>query len=114
MPIGSGLGSSAASTVAGLFAINTLLGDPLSREELLPFAVRGAELACGHGHADNVAPALMGGITLLRGYDPLDVVKLPAPTFLFRSEARRVGKECVSSFRSRRRPDTQKKNNKLK
>src|SRR5690606_19124544 len=85
MPIGSGLGSSAASTVAGLFAINTLLGNPLSREELLPFAVQGEELACGHGHADNVAPALMGGITLIRGYDPLDVVKLPAPPSLFAS-----------------------------
>ncbi|MFB2117825.1 homoserine kinase [Parapedobacter sp. 2B3] len=85
MPIGSGLGSSAASTVAGLFAINTLLGNPLSREELLPFAVQGEELACGHGHADNVAPALMGGITLIRGYAPLDVVKLPAPSSLFAS-----------------------------
>lgn len=85
MPIGSGLGSSAASTVAGLFAINRLLGDPLTREELLPFAVQGEELACGHGHADNVAPALMGGITLIRGYAPLDVVTLPAPPSLFAS-----------------------------
>ena len=66
MPIGSGLGSSAASTVAGLFGVNTLLGNPLSRHELLPFAVQGEELACGHGHADNVAPALLGGITLIR------------------------------------------------
>lgn len=85
MPIGSGLGSSAASTVAGLFAINTLLGTPLSRQELLPFAVQGEELACGHGHADNVTPALMGGIVLIRGYDPIDVVKLPAPPSLFAS-----------------------------
>lgn len=85
MPIGSGLGSSAASTVAGLFAINALLGDPLSRRELLPFAVQGEELACGHGHADNVAPALLGGITLIRGYNPLDVVALPAPTSLYAS-----------------------------
>lgn len=85
MPIGSGLGSSAASTVAGLFAINMLLGSPLSRQELLPFAVQGEELACGHGHADNVAPALMGGITLIRGYEPIDVVKLPVPPSLFAS-----------------------------
>lgn len=85
MPIGSGLGSSSASTVAGLFAINTLLGHPLSKGELLPFAVQGEELACGHGHADNVAPALLGGITLIRGYDPLDVIKLPAPPSLFAS-----------------------------
>jgi len=79
MPIGSGLGSSAASTVAGLFAINTLLGHPLTTQELLPFAVQGEELACGHGHADNVAPGLLGGITLIRGYAPLDVIPLPTP-----------------------------------
>jgi len=80
MPIGSGLGSSAASTVAGLFAINTLLGNPLSAKELLPYCVEGERLACGHGHADNVAPALFGGITLIRGgADELDVIKLPVP-----------------------------------
>src|SRR5690606_15124275 len=85
MPIGSGLGSSAASTVAGLFAVNTLLGSPLSRKELLPFAVQGEALACGHGHADNVAPALLGVVPLIRGYDPLDVVALPAPPQLHAS-----------------------------
>jgi len=79
MPIGSGLGSSSASTVAGLFAANTLLGNPLTKTELLPFCVEGERLACGHGHADNVAPALLGGIVLVCGYDPLDVVKLPVP-----------------------------------
>ncbi len=79
MPIGSGLGSSSASTVAGLFAINALLGEPLSREELMPYCVEGERLACGHGHADNVAPALLGGITLIKGYSPLDIQKLPVP-----------------------------------
>src|SRR5690606_10656275 len=83
MPIGSGLGSSSASTVAGLFAINSLLGNPLTKEELLPFCVEGERLACGHGHADNVAPALMGGITLVRGYNPLDVITLPVPADLY-------------------------------
>ncbi|SEN92950.1 homoserine kinase [bacterium A37T11] len=83
MPIGSGLGSSAASTVAGLFAVNELLGRPLSRQELLPFALKGEELACGHGHADNVAPALLGGITLIRSYEPLDVISLPVPPNLY-------------------------------
>lgn len=83
MPIGSGLGSSSASTVAGLFAINTLLGNPLSKEELMPFCVEGERIACGHGHADNVAPALMGGITLIRGYSPLDVINLPVPEELY-------------------------------
>jgi homoserine kinase len=83
MPIGSGLGSSAASTVGGLFAINELLGKPLTVHELLPFAIKGEELACGHGHADNVAPALLGGFTLIRSYEPLDVIKLPIPTKLY-------------------------------
>lgn len=83
MPIGSGLGSSAASTVGGLFAVNELLGRPLTVHELLPFAIRGEELACGHGHADNVAPALLGGFTLIRSYEPLDVIKLPIQTKLY-------------------------------
>lgn len=79
MPIGSGLGSSSASTVAGLFAAKTLLGDETDPVQLLPFARKGEEMACGHGHADNVAPALLGGFVLIRSYDPLDVIKLPHP-----------------------------------
>ena len=79
MPVGSGLGSSAASTVGGLFAINQLLGTPLSKKELLPFALAGEKLACGQGHADNVAPSLLGGFVLIRSYDPLDVIALPTP-----------------------------------
>lgn len=82
MPIGSGLGSSAASTVAGLFAINELLDKPLTKEQLLSFALAGEQLACGQGHADNVAPSLMGGFVLIRSYDPLDVVSLPTPSKL--------------------------------
>ncbi|RCH54972.1 homoserine kinase [Mucilaginibacter hurinus] len=83
MPIGSGLGSSSASTVAGLFAIKTLLGDDTDPMKLLPFAMKGEEMACGHGHADNVAPALLGGFVLIRSYDPLDVVRLPSPKGLY-------------------------------
>jgi homoserine kinase len=79
MPIGSGLGSSSASTVAGLFAAKTLLDDKTDPAELLPFARKGEEMACGHGHADNVAPALLGGFVLIRSYDPLDVIRLPHP-----------------------------------
>lgn len=82
MPVGSGLGSSAASTVAGLFAINTLLGQRLSAEALLPLAMEGEFLACGQGHADNVAPALLGGFVLIRSYEPLDVVRLHTPSEL--------------------------------
>ena len=83
MPIGSGLGSSSASTVAGLFAIKTLLGDDSDPSALLPFAMKGEEMACGHGHADNVAPALMGGFVLIRSYEPLDVIRLPHPAGLY-------------------------------
>jgi homoserine kinase len=83
MPIGSGLGSSSASTVAGLFAIKTLLSDDAGPEKLLPFAMKGEEMACGYGHADNVAPALFGGFVLIRSYEPLDVIRLPHPAGLY-------------------------------
>jgi homoserine kinase len=83
MPIGSGLGSSSASTVAGLYAINQLMGNLLTAKELVPFAMKGEELACGYGHADNVAPALMGGFVLIRSYEPLDLIALPTPENLF-------------------------------
>ncbi len=79
MPLGSGLGSSAASAVASLFAVNELLGSPLTRQELLPFAMEGERIACGAAHADNVAPALLGGFVLVRSYAPLDVVSIPFP-----------------------------------
>jgi homoserine kinase len=83
MPIGSGLGSSSASTVAGLFAVNTLFDNQLSAQELVPFAMKGEELACGYGHADNVAPALLGGFVLIRSYEPLDVISLPFPDEMY-------------------------------
>lgn len=83
MPIGSGLGSSSASTVAGLFAINALMDSPLSKMELVPFAMKGEEMACGFGHADNVAPALLGGFVLVRSYEPLDIIQLPFPEELY-------------------------------
>ncbi len=83
MPLGSGLGSSAASAAAGVFAMNELFGRPLSARELVPFAMEGERLACGDAHADNVAPALLGGFILIRSYDPLDIIELPVPDDLF-------------------------------
>ncbi|HXA01570.1 MAG TPA: homoserine kinase [Cytophagaceae bacterium] len=83
MPLGSGLGSSAASAVAGVFAINQLLGMPMTQQELLPFAMEGERLACGSAHADNVAPSLLGGFVLIRSYNPLDVIKIKTPPNLF-------------------------------
>jgi homoserine kinase len=59
------------------------LGDDAEPIKLLPFAIKGEEMACGHGHADNVAPALFGGFVLIRSYEPLDVVRLPHPAGLY-------------------------------
>lgn len=83
LPLGSGMGSSAASSVAALVGINHLMGEPFTREALLPFAMEAERIACGSGHADNVAPSLMGGFVLIRGYDPLDVVSIPTPENLY-------------------------------
>ncbi len=82
MPLGSGLGSSAASAVAAAVAVNELLGRPLERAALLPFCMEAERVACGAAHADNAAPALLGGFTLIRSYQPLDVVKISAPSDL--------------------------------
>ena len=85
MPLGSGLGSSAASSVAAAYAINILLDSPLETNEVLKYATYGEKVAGGSDHADNVAPALLGGFVLIRSYDPLDVIKLPAPIELYAS-----------------------------
>ena len=83
MPLGSGLGSSAASAVAGVFAINELLGRPLRTIDLLPFAMEGERIACGSAHADNVGPSLLGGFVVVRSYNPLDVIKLDTPDGMY-------------------------------
>jgi homoserine kinase len=83
LPLGSGMGSSAASSVAALVAINHLHDNPFTREQLLPFAMEAERIACGSAHADNVAPALLGGFVLIRGYDPLDVTRIPTPENLY-------------------------------
>lgn len=79
MPFGSGLGSSAASAVAGVMAINEILRRPLTKRELLPFAVLGEEIADGAYHADNVAPSLLGGMIFIRDNASLDIHRLPVP-----------------------------------
>lgn len=83
LPLGSGMGSSAASSVAALVAVNQLLGKPFTRDQLLPFAMEAERVACGSAHADNVAPSLFGGFVLVRAYHPLDVVTIPTPEELF-------------------------------
>jgi len=83
MPFGSGLGSSAASAAGGVMAINELLRHPLEKRELLPFAVLGEQVADGAYHADNVAPALIGGMVLIRNNEALDVHRLPIPAGMY-------------------------------
>ena len=79
---GSGIGSSAASSAGAVFAVNRLLGEPFKAEDLIPFAMEGERLASGSAHADNVAPALLGGFSLIRSYEPLEVLPLPTPSHL--------------------------------
>jgi len=107
LPLGSGMGSSAASGVAALVAINELMGNVKSREELVPFAMEAERIACGSAHADNVAPSLMGGFVLIRDYNPLDVVKVKVNLDLYctlvhphievkTSDSRRVLRSSIS------------------
>lgn len=80
---GSGIGSSAASAAGAVYGINELIGQPFSRKELVYYAMKGEALASGSEHADNVAPALLGGFTLIRGYTPLDIIRIESPNDLF-------------------------------
>jgi homoserine kinase len=77
---GSGIGSSAASAAGAVFAANHLLGNIFSKQDLVRFAMFGEKVASGVKHADNVAPCLFGGITLIRSIFPLDIVSIPAPS----------------------------------
>jgi homoserine kinase len=80
---GSGIGSSAASSAGAVYGINELLGRPFSNHDLVEFAMQGERLASGVAHADNVAPALLGGFTLVRSTAPLDVLKIHTPRELY-------------------------------
>ena len=104
---GSGIGSSAASSAGAVFGANILLGKPFARKELIKFAMQGEKLASGNAHADNVAPCLLGGFTLVRSSNPLDVIRIESPEELFAtvihpqielktSDARSVLKKTVS------------------
>jgi homoserine kinase len=104
---GSGIGSSAASSAGAVFGINELLGRPFTRKELILFAMQGEKLASGNAHADNVSPCLLGGFTLVRSYNPLDIIKIESPSELYStvihpqielktSDARSVLKQTVS------------------
>lgn len=83
LKLGSGIGSSSASAAGAVFGINELLGRPFTKTQLVEFAMKGEVVASGSEHADNVAPCLLGGFTLVRGYNPLDVIRIESPVDLY-------------------------------
>ena len=77
---GSGIGSSSASSAAAVVGLNELLGRPFDEQQLITFAMEGERLVSGGtAHADNAGPAVAGGIMLIRGYEPLDYIRIPVP-----------------------------------
>lgn len=76
---GSGIGSSAASAAGAAVAANHLLGNIFSKDELVQLAMNGEKLASGVKHADNIAPCILGGVSLIRAIHPLDIISIPAP-----------------------------------
>ena len=80
---GSGIGSSAASAVGSVFGMNQLLGKPFNQNELIEFAMKGEALASAAEHADNIAPALLGGFTLVKNLNPLRILQIPSPEELY-------------------------------
>ena len=77
IPLGSGLGGSAASSVAAVVAFNHMLAKPLTPTELVPYALAGEQAATGSIHADNVVPCLFGGLVLVHSLQPLSIIQLP-------------------------------------
>ena len=77
---GSGVGSSAASSAGAVVGANYLIGNPFSKDDLVRFAMNGEKVASGVKHADNIAPCIHGGVTLVRSIFPLEIVALPSPT----------------------------------
>ena len=80
---GSGIGSSGSSAAASVYAINKLLDSPLNENELISFAMRGEVVSSISEHADNVSPAILGGIVMIKSLSPLEVIKLPTPKDLY-------------------------------
>ncbi len=80
---GSGIGSSSASASGSVFAINELLGKPFNKTQLTYFAMQGEKLASQSEHADNIAPAIFGGFTLVKSIMPLEVLEIPTPKDLY-------------------------------
>ncbi|MFI1773697.1 homoserine kinase [Thalassobellus citreus] len=80
---GSGIGSSAASAVGSVFGMNELLGRPYNKTQLTEFAIKGEAIASKCEHADNLAPAMFGGFTLVKSLKPMEILQIPAPDDLY-------------------------------
>ena len=80
---GSGVGSSSASAAGSVYGMNVLLGSPYTPLELTSFAIKGEALASKSEHADNIAPTLYGGFTLVKSLEPLEILQIPTPDDLF-------------------------------
>jgi len=103
---GSGIGSSAASAAGAVAGANYLLDNRFTKKELVAFAMCGEEIASGARHADNIAPCIYGGVTLIRSVGELDIVSIPAPNLFITilhpqievktSEARKVLKKEIA------------------
>ena len=76
---GSGIGSSAASAAGAAVAANHLLGNIFSQDDVIQLAMLGEKLASGVKHADNIAPCILGGVSLIRSIHPLDIISIPSP-----------------------------------
>ncbi|MFI1744042.1 homoserine kinase [Thalassobellus sediminis] len=80
---GSGIGSSAASAVGSVFGMNELLGRPYNKTQLTEFAIKGEAIASKCEHADNLAPAMFGGFTLVKSLKPMEILQIPSPDDLY-------------------------------
>ena len=80
---GSGIGSSAASAVGSVFGMNELLGRPFNKTQLTAFAIKGEAIASKCEHADNLAPALFGGFTLVKSINPVQILEIPSPSAIY-------------------------------
>jgi homoserine kinase len=82
IPLGSGMGGSAASAAGAILAASRLVPEPLTQDQLLTYGLYGEEVASGSLHADNLAPCLLGGLTLVLDHSPVRVVRIPVPAAL--------------------------------
>jgi homoserine kinase len=83
IPLGSGMGGSAASAVGAVIAANALLDKPLNKQQLVEFALAGEMISSGDAHGDNIVPCIYGGLNLIKSMTPLDVIKIPVPKNIF-------------------------------